>query len=87
MGVTGNLDCADGDCPAKGAFYDFGKDQVCPNFGDDGTVCAASVSLSCDILDPPKTTFLHGLPGLDFDKDRRVQQCCKLESEESSAGK
>lgn len=48
MDVTGNLDCASGECPApaKGIFFDFGQDQMCPNVGDDGTVCAASAWIS-----------------------------------------
>ena len=91
MDVTGNLDCAGGECPAsaEGAFFDFGQDQMCPNVADDGTVCAASVSFSCRVTSwaQTKTIFLHILPGLDFDKDWRVQQCCELESEESSQGK
>merc|ERR1712032_1471209 len=48
MDVTGNLECAGGECPAsaKGVFFDFGQDQVCPNVADDGTVCAASAWIS-----------------------------------------
>ena len=61
--LKGDLECSGGDCPSKSkaVLFDFEKNRVCSiddGGGDDddgdGSICAASVRFSCDLLQTHK---------------------------------
>ena len=54
MELAGDLECPHTlECPytQNGSFFDLEAQELCPGFYDDGTVCATSVRVSCDLFD------------------------------------